>query len=584
MIQTRTTINNNPRAAPATRELITQLRRGAAQAGPIDRFLAVERPGQKFGGLRAPDWDFVAAPSARLQRPVDLYQLAAALQAQSQSAFGHKLNGGPSFFKTSASNGLLEEGGVEDPVKQARLDAERESSNNLRDGEKEKEARDSETTEMDASEEDRPVYEALPFFARWFAFGRVHSLERDALAEFFGEKPSKTPQVYVKLRDFIVRLYFADPTAYLTPTACRRSIAGDAGSVLRVHAFLETWGVINFGAAGGRGHKAALVNDAGNFPSFVAQLESSSDKHNSNNNNNSNFNSGNANVNGTNNGNGNGSGGAGGALGPAAGSAGRLFEQAFERHHMTRPKCFQCQVPVGVSWRVKRDFSVVNGQEATNAQSIALCEDCFDQERFPVFFGKEDFEQRSLLESKTVNGLQKNGHHEKNGASEQLEQNEEEQKDKRTNISKPFTLEEQIKLIEIVQADEKTLNWKQITEQFPSRIEEEVVQAFLHLPLHKQISNLPESLAVRKTNEELGASVIEERFEQALANVREMLGDKEETLAVEEVAAESRPAFTISRRVNEIFEKKLEKVTLKLRFFEEVEKSLYHEQQAAKLL
>ena len=59
------------------------------------------------------------------------------------------------------------------------------------------------------------------------------------------DKPSKTPEIYIRVRNFIVQCYWKDPKTYLTATACRRCICGDVSSVLRIHAFLEHWGIIN---------------------------------------------------------------------------------------------------------------------------------------------------------------------------------------------------------------------------------------------------------------------------------------------------------------------------------------------------
>ena len=38
-----------------------------------------------------------------------------------------------------------------------------------------------------------------------------------------------------------------NPTEYLSTTACRRNLAGDVGSILRIHGLLEQWGIINYG-------------------------------------------------------------------------------------------------------------------------------------------------------------------------------------------------------------------------------------------------------------------------------------------------------------------------------------------------
>ena len=37
-----------------------------------------------------------------------------------------------------------------------------------------------------------------------------------------------------------------NPTEYLTWTACRRNLAGDVCAVMRVHAFLEQMGLLNY--------------------------------------------------------------------------------------------------------------------------------------------------------------------------------------------------------------------------------------------------------------------------------------------------------------------------------------------------
>jgi SWI/SNF related-matrix-associated actin-dependent regulator of chromatin subfamily C len=44
----------------------------------------------------------------------------------------------------------------------------------------------------------------------------------------------------------MIDTYRLNPTQYLTATACRRSLAGDVCAIIRVHAFLEQWGLINF--------------------------------------------------------------------------------------------------------------------------------------------------------------------------------------------------------------------------------------------------------------------------------------------------------------------------------------------------
>ena len=47
-------------------------------------------------------------------------------------------------------------------------------------------------------------------------------------------------------RNFMIDTYRLNPTEYLTSTACRRNLAGDVCAIMRVHAFLEQWGLINY--------------------------------------------------------------------------------------------------------------------------------------------------------------------------------------------------------------------------------------------------------------------------------------------------------------------------------------------------
>ena len=90
----------------------------------------------------------------------------------------------------------------------------------------------------------------IPSYAAWFSFGKINDIEKKALPEFFNNKnKSKTPQVYRDYRDFMINTYRLNPLEYLTVTACRRNLAGDVCAIVRVHAFLEQWGLINYQVA-----------------------------------------------------------------------------------------------------------------------------------------------------------------------------------------------------------------------------------------------------------------------------------------------------------------------------------------------
>nr|CAD7463850.1 unnamed protein product [Timema tahoe] len=57
---------------------------------------------------------------------------------------------------------------------------------------------------------------------------------------------SKTPEIYLAYRNFMIDTYRLNPTEYITSTACRRNLAGDVCAIMRVHAFLEQWGLVNY--------------------------------------------------------------------------------------------------------------------------------------------------------------------------------------------------------------------------------------------------------------------------------------------------------------------------------------------------
>lgn len=87
----------------------------------------------------------------------------------------------------------------------------------------------------------------LPSYSTWFDMHTIHDTEKKSLPEFFNSRNrSKTPSVYKDYRDFMINTYRLNPSEYLTVTACRRNLAGDVCAIMRVHAFLEQWGLINY--------------------------------------------------------------------------------------------------------------------------------------------------------------------------------------------------------------------------------------------------------------------------------------------------------------------------------------------------
>jgi SWIRM domain len=79
----------------------------------------------------------------------------------------------------------------------------------------------------------------FPEYSTWFSLGNVNDVERRALPEFFsGKNPSKTKKLYREIRRFLVISWRRVPDHYLSSTAARRHLRGDACAILRVNNFL----------------------------------------------------------------------------------------------------------------------------------------------------------------------------------------------------------------------------------------------------------------------------------------------------------------------------------------------------------
>lgn len=87
----------------------------------------------------------------------------------------------------------------------------------------------------------------IPLHSSWFNMKKIHQIERDSLPEFFDTThPSKSPMIYANYRNFMINAYRLNPNEYLTLTSCRRTLVGDVSTLMRVHRFLNKWGLINY--------------------------------------------------------------------------------------------------------------------------------------------------------------------------------------------------------------------------------------------------------------------------------------------------------------------------------------------------
>lgn len=99
--------------------------------------------------------------------------------------------------------------------------------------------------------EQNEVFVPSATIALWFEpdnyENQIKEIEKESLPEYFNEMyMSKTPSVYKEYRNFMIALYRMNQSVYLSATTCRRHLSGDVNAIMRVHAFLEKWGLINF--------------------------------------------------------------------------------------------------------------------------------------------------------------------------------------------------------------------------------------------------------------------------------------------------------------------------------------------------
>ncbi|RHZ30528.1 hypothetical protein DYB37_011872 [Aphanomyces astaci] len=114
----------------------------------------------------------------------------------------------------------------------------------------------------------------VPSCSRWFSLHSIHPLEKRMLPEFFQDNKAKPPTVYMTYRNYMVNASRAAPHVYLTATACRRNLAGDACAILRVHEFLMHWGLINYHVPA---HAAPPLQNVPSLASFDLARSSSSE-------------------------------------------------------------------------------------------------------------------------------------------------------------------------------------------------------------------------------------------------------------------------------------------------------------------
>ncbi|CAD5220336.1 unnamed protein product [Bursaphelenchus okinawaensis] len=112
---------------------------------------------------------------------------------------------------------------------------------------------DEEAEPQQVKDEDGPAvvdqrhYIIIPSYSSWFDYNSIHDIEERGVPDFFrGNNKSRTPEMYMTYRNFMIDTYRLNPFEYLSFTACRRNLSGDICTIARTHSFLEQWGLINY--------------------------------------------------------------------------------------------------------------------------------------------------------------------------------------------------------------------------------------------------------------------------------------------------------------------------------------------------
>ncbi|KAL6642335.1 hypothetical protein ACP70R_020516 [Stipagrostis hirtigluma subsp. patula] len=93
----------------------------------------------------------------------------------------------------------------------------------------------------------------VPRHSDWFVPTTVHRLERQVVPQYFsGKSPGHTPEKYMMLRNKVIAKYLERPGKRLVFAECQGLVTSTSElyDLSRILRFLESWGIINYLAAG----------------------------------------------------------------------------------------------------------------------------------------------------------------------------------------------------------------------------------------------------------------------------------------------------------------------------------------------
>lgn len=315
----------------------------------------------------------------------------------------------------------------------------------------------------------------IPSSAHWFKLEEIHQIEKESIPEFFVGKPSKTPEIYKRYRNFIINLYRQNPRTYLNSTTCRRNLAGDVCAIMRIHSFLEHWGLINFNVDPTTHTQNLFLNKPNYTSEKIFKFSKREDKFDL-------FDQEKKNLKTT------------------SSENDLLFNQIKLLTKNTRPLCDFCGMITGLIWYQQKSAqhyqaqqqatqpqtqppttteTVTNGatpltpqQQTTptpvpvststpapktsTGKEFSLCIKCFTDGKFPNILSSEDFIRVDLLSKFNTNST-------------------------KAAAGSTWSQEETLKLLDMIQKHNE--NWNDIQKYFPNKTKEDIILHYLQLPV-----------------------------------------------------------------------------------------------------
>ncbi|XP_042003068.1 LOW QUALITY PROTEIN: SWI/SNF complex subunit SWI3D-like [Salvia splendens] len=87
----------------------------------------------------------------------------------------------------------------------------------------------------------------VPIHAGWFSWTKIHPLEERMLPSFFnGKSESRTQEIYMEIRNWIMKKFHLDPDAKVELKHLSELTVGEPDARQEVMEFLDYWGLINY--------------------------------------------------------------------------------------------------------------------------------------------------------------------------------------------------------------------------------------------------------------------------------------------------------------------------------------------------